>query len=182
MNGNTAGIGCVVLLLAGLAGAEYISTTITTDGTSSLATEGLTGNGSYASRIMTVDDASVSRSVSGGEDLASEISVQSRGPVLLSDYASGKTVVLPDAIVCTFGDWMENQERYAEMESAGILSNGQYSASRVAGSGLIGVTDLNGTGMYSFGASVRGNVSLRSHGFVSGNMTVRDFVRYGGKI
>jgi hypothetical protein len=36
--------------------------------------------------------------------------------------------------------------------------------------------------MMSFGSQVIGNDTMRSSGFVSGNMTIRDFVRYGGRV
>ena len=182
MNWNIVITGCLFLVLAGLTGADYISTTITTDGTSLLATHGSTENGSYASRIMTVDTSSVSRALSGGDNLESDVTVKSAGPVLLSDYASGSKYTIPDNARCVFNEWMQRQGEESEMYSAGILSNGNYSASRVAGSGLTGGTDVNGTGMISIGSQVIGNDSMGSFGFVSGNMTIRDFVRYGGKL
>ncbi|HWQ63450.1 MAG TPA: hypothetical protein VN429_03470 [Methanospirillum sp.] len=57
----------------------------------------------------------------------------------------------------------------------GILSKGRHATSRVAGSGLTG-------GMMSFGSYVVGNSTMRSSGFVSGNMTIHDFVKYGGRL
>jgi len=57
-----------------------------------------------------------------------------------------------------------------------------FAASRVVGSGLTGGLDVNGSGMMSFGSQNNGNNSLRSSGFVSGNMTIRDFVKYGGRL
>jgi hypothetical protein len=182
MNWNAIITGCLFLVLAGLTGADYISTTITTDGTSLLATQGNNDNGTYASRIMTVDASSVSRSLSGGESLESDVSVKSTGPVLISDYASGAKYTIPDNIRCVFSDWMEKQGQESELYSAGILSKGSYTASWVAGSGLTGGTEINGTGMMSFGSQTIGNDSMRSYGFVAGNMTVRDFVKYGGKL
>ncbi|MFH0966993.1 MAG: hypothetical protein V1862_04835 [Methanobacteriota archaeon] len=89
MNWNAIMTCCLFLILAGLTGADYASTTITTDGTSLLATHGNNDNGTYASWIMTVEDSSVSRSLSGGDNLESDVSVKRAGPILISDYASG---------------------------------------------------------------------------------------------
>ena len=52
----------------------------------------------------------------------------------------------------------------------------------MAGPGLTGGMDVNGSGMMSFGSQMAGNSTMRSSGFVSGNMTIHDFVKYGGKL
>lgn len=170
------------LVLAALVGADFISTTITTDGTSMLATSGSTENGSYASRIMTSELSEVSRSLSGGENLESEVSVKSSGPILISDYASGKSAQVPEKFSCVFSSQLLKNSQDSELFTLGILNKGVYAASRVAGSGLTGGTEVNGSGMMSFGSQVIGNDTMRSSGFVSGNMTIRDFVRYGGRV
>lgn len=68
------------------------------------------------------------------------------------------------------------------MYVAGILNKGTYTTSRIIGSGLTGGTEVNGSGMLDFGSQTVGNNTMRSRGFVAGNMTVRDFVKYGGKL
>jgi hypothetical protein len=68
------------------------------------------------------------------------------------------------------------------MYTSGILKNGEYDASRKIGSGLVGETAVNGSGMMNFGSHSSGNLPLRSYGFVAGNLTLRDYVKYGGKV
>ena len=41
---------------------------------------------------------------------------------------------------------------------------------------------VNGSGMVGFGSQSKGNDILKTIGFVSGNMSVRDFVRYGRRL
>ncbi|MFH0966992.1 MAG: hypothetical protein V1862_04830 [Methanobacteriota archaeon] len=77
---------------------------------------------------------------------------------------------------------MEKQDQESELYTDGILSKGNYTATRVALSGLTGGTEVNVTGMISFGSQTVGNDSMRSYGFVAGNMTIHDFVKYGGEV
>ncbi|PKL60174.1 MAG: hypothetical protein CVV33_04040 [Methanomicrobiales archaeon HGW-Methanomicrobiales-4] len=175
--------GLVVLMLSGLTGIDYMSTSISTDGTCMLAGFGHTDNGTYASRVMTVDQSEISRSILAGEGLETDISIRGTGPVLVSEYASGRSVPLPDTIACVFLDEMEKQAaQRSEMYAAGILNKGTYTSSRVLGTGLTGGTDVNGSGMLDFGSRIGGNTPVGSRGFVAGNMTVRDFLKFGGKL
>lgn len=47
--------GSIFLILAVFVGADYVSTSISTDGTMMIASSGDNENGSFASRVMTVD-------------------------------------------------------------------------------------------------------------------------------
>ena len=94
--------GGLFLVLAGLVGADYLSTSIVTDGSFVLASSGQTENGSYASRVMAADESEITRSMTGGESLVSDFSVKSSGPVLVSDYASGKSALIPERLACVF--------------------------------------------------------------------------------
>ncbi|NLV26781.1 MAG: hypothetical protein GXY48_06405 [Methanomicrobiales archaeon] len=174
--------GGLFLVLAGLVGADYLSTSIITDGSFVLASSGQTDNGSYASRVMAADVSEITRSLTEGESLVSDLSVKGSGPILVSDYASGKFTQIPDSLACVFIRHIQGQEEESELYSMGILNKGSYTASRVVGPGLIGGLDVNGTGMMSFGSQKIGNDTLRSSEFVSGNMTIRDYVKYGGRL
>ncbi len=174
--------GFLFLVLAGLVGTDYLSTAITTDGSFVLASSGQTENGSYASRVMAADASEITRSITGGENLVSDLSVKSSGPVLVSDYASGKSSLIPDSLACVFIRHIQGQEEESELYSMGILNKGNYAASQVVGPGLTGGLDVNGSGMMSFGSQKIGNDTLRSSGFVSGNLTIRDIVKYGGRL
>ncbi len=68
-------------------------------------------NGSYVSRVMIADASEITRSMTGDDSLAADISVTSSGPILVSDYASGRGVTaLPDTIACVFTKYVLNQE------------------------------------------------------------------------
>ena len=182
MNWKLVVSGVTFLVLAGLVGADYLSTSIITDGSFVLASSGQTENGSYASRVMAVDASDITRSLTEGESLVSDLSVKSSGPVLVSDYAFGKSALIPDSLACMFIRHIQGQEEESELYSMGILNKGSYTASRVIGPGLTGGLDVNGSGMMSFGSQKFGNDTLRSSGFVSGNLTIRDYVKYGGRL
>jgi hypothetical protein len=136
-----------------------------------------------ASRIMAADASEITRSITGDDSLAVNISVTSSGTILVSDYASGREVsAFPDNIACVFTKYVLDREPESELYSMGILSKGRYAASRVADPALTGGMDVNGSGMVSFGSHMVGNTTMRSSGFVSGNMTIQDFVKYEGKL
>ncbi|MFH0968574.1 MAG: hypothetical protein V1862_12910 [Methanobacteriota archaeon] len=124
---------------------------------------------------MAFDTSQVSRSVSGEEEMRS-------GPILFSEYASGILKITDIRELCAFLSIpYDHDAGEASLYSSGILHQGEYDATRTTGSGLFGMTTVNGTGMVFFGSQSQGNRSMESRGFVSGNMSVSDIVRYGGR-
>ncbi|WP_319578178.1 hypothetical protein [uncultured Methanospirillum sp.] len=88
-----------------------------------------------------------------------------------------------DEVACTFLTESRVQAaQVSDLYTTGMLQNGSYEISRVVGSGLTGGTVVNGSGMLGFGSQSEGNDTLKTRGFVSGNMSVRDFVKYGGRL
>ena len=140
MNWKYVVSGDLFLVLAGLVGAaDYISTSITTDGSFLLASSGQIENGTFSSRVMAADASEITRSMTGDDSLAADISVTSSGPILVSDYASGRGITaLPDTLACVFTKYVLNREPESELYSMGILNKGRYVTSRVA------VPDLTG--------------------------------------
>ena len=102
MNWNYVMAGGISLVLATLAGADYLSTSVSTDGTMMLASSGQNTNGSYASRIMTADESALSRSITGGDQFGIDLSVKGAGPVIVSDTASAHDLVLAHPVACVF--------------------------------------------------------------------------------
>lgn len=174
--------GLVCLLFAAFTGADFIATTISTDGSALLWTSGSDANGSFAQHVMTVDESRLIRTVSGDET-GNEMVVSGSGPVLVSDFASAimKGSEIRDR--CMFLDaGVERSLGDASVYVSGILKDGEYDSSRVISSGLSGETRVNGSGLLAFGFTESGNRSMKSRGFVSGNMSVQDLFRYGGRI
>ena len=175
--------GALCFLLAGLVGSDYLATSISTDGTAILATSGENTNGSFASRVMTLDPAQLSRTVTANEDLFQELTVQGKGPVLFAEYGSDRTQPLRTDERCSFlQQYMDQGLGEASRYLSGILGSGTYASSQRIGDGLDGMSDVNGTGMVVLGSEILGNRSLLSHGFVSGNFSARDIFRYGGRL
>ncbi len=175
--------GSICLVLAGLACADYLATTISTDGSVMLATAGSDENGSFVSRAMALDSTQVSRSVSGEEEMRSDLTVRGSGPILFSDSTFG-ILKRPDIRdICEFFSIpYDHDTGEAFVYSSGILKGGNYSIMRSTGSDLFGMTTVNGSGMVLLGSQTYGNRSMESRGFVSGNMSVSDLVRYGGSM
>ncbi|PWR69704.1 hypothetical protein [Methanospirillum lacunae] len=169
-------LGSLFVILASLTGAEYLGTTISTDGTILLSGSGEDANGSFASRVITVGVSELSRIITG-EESGVGISVTGAGQALFSDYTTGNSVS-PLTPVCVFltRDSVTGDSR-ADLFTSGILEHGVYTMSRVSGSGLSGETLVNGTGLMILGSEIQGNDTTGSEGFVSGNMTIHDLVR-----
>jgi len=184
MNWNFIITGGIFLVLAAFVGADYVSTSISTDGTMMVASSGNNDNGSFASRVMAVDTSQLSRSITGDEDFQTDLVIHGSGPILASDYASARTPAkVLDEVACTFlTDSRVQAAQVSDLYSMGMLQNGSYEISRVVGSGLTGGTVVNGSGMVGFGSETVGNNSQKTRGFVAGNLSVRDFVRYGGRL
>jgi len=176
--------GGIFLVLAAFVGADYVSTSISTDGTMMIASSGNNDNGSFASRVMAVDQSQLSRSITGDDEFQNELIVRGNGPIIASDYANSRTRPnVLDEVACTFLTESRVQAaQISDMYTTGMLQNGSYEISRVVGSGLTGGTVVNGSGMVGFGSQSEGNNTLKTRGFVSGNLSVRDFVRYGGRL
>lgn len=173
-------IGIFCLIIAGYAGADYLATSIQTDGSVMLTTSGSDANGSFTSRTMAIDSSDVGLSIGGGENLDTDLTVRSSGPVLVSDYSSGRESVIPAWLACAFNLQNPGDVDHSEFYSSGILSKGGYSLSRSINPDLSGTMLVNGSGLMNFGSQKTGNASLRSFGFVSGNMTIREILQHQG--
>ena len=182
MKGEYLALALICLAILGLAGADYLATTISTDGSVMLASAGSDANGSFASRVMASDRAEVHRSVSGSDETESDLTIRSAGPMLFSDFAS---VILKGSDlnkVCTlFAGQDDRNDGEVSVYSSGIIK-GEVDTVRQVGSGFSGQTSVNGTGLLVFGSQSESNRSLENRGFVSGNMSVQDLFRFGGRL
>jgi len=168
--------GSLLLILASLTGAEYLGTTISTDGVVMLTGSDQDGNGSFASRIMAVGASELSRII--GDEGGIGMTVQGNGPLLFSDHTTGTTPAqLGQACVFLTPDRI-NADSHTVLEASGILGHGTYAMTRMPGSGLTGETQVNGSGIMLLRSGSYGNKTTRSTGFVSGNMTLYDLTRY----
>nr|WP_319537628.1 hypothetical protein [uncultured Methanospirillum sp.] len=176
-------LGLICLVISGLAGAEYLVTTISTDGSVMLTSAGSDANSSFVSRVMASDRSEVHRSVSGSVETESDLSIRSAGPVLFSDFASSIWKGSDLNKVCALLRSQDDPNDGAvSAYSSGIIRKGEVDTVRQVGSGLFGQTSVNGTGLLVLGSQSESNRSRVNRGFVSGNMSVQDLFRYGGKL
>jgi len=182
MKGEYLAVALICLIISGLAGAEYLATTVRTDGSVMLASAGSDPNGSFVSRVLASDKAEVHRSVSGNDETESDLTIRSAGPVLFTDFASSIWRGSDLNRVCTLLQHQDDPESgKASAYSSGIIK-GEVDTVRLVGSGLSGQTSVNGTGLLVLGSQSERNRSLQNRGFVSGNMSVQDLFRYGGRL
>ena len=170
------------LLLAGPLCADLIATSISTDGSMMLKTTGSDENGSFESRVLSRDESVVSRTAGDESSLDDELTVRSSGPTLFSGYADALLSTSGMKTICALLETPLETEGSAEAYTSGIIQGGGYTSSQTIGPGLSGMTAVNGTGLLLLGSGTDGNRTLRTAGFVSGNMSVQDIVKYGVKI
>lgn len=186
MNGKIRVAGLVCCVLAGMAGADFIATSLRSDGAVLLSSSGSDENGSVSSRVMAVDEARVIQTLSGRDDLVSDLVVHGTGPVLFSEYAEYAALFSgrPDPqAACSFLDQqMPGPAGGALQYVTGMMQAGDIESFRVVGEGLDATVGANGSGMVLFGSAVSGNRMLQSHGFVAGNLSMQDRIRYGVRI
>jgi hypothetical protein len=175
-------IAIVCLLLAGPLCADLIATTISTDGSVMLKTSGSDENGSFTSRILSRDDSHVTRTAGDDKGLFEDLTVRGSGQTLFSEYADALLSTSGIKTICAFLDTPHEDERYADAYTSGIIQGGGYTSSRSISQGLSGRTAVNGTGLVFLGSDTEGNRTFRTSGFVSGNLSVDDMVKYGVRI
>jgi len=172
MRWNYLASGSVLLILASLTGAEYLGTTISTDGSFHLCETGEDANGSFASQVMAVGASELSRIITGDKPGAL-ISVKGSGPVLFSDYTTHDRESRA-APTCVFLGERDDEKSRSHMYVSGILEHGTYTMSRESDPNLIGESLINGSGFVLLESEDKGDIRYGSEGFVSGNMTVHD--------
>ncbi len=170
------------LLLAGPLCADLIATSISTDGSVILKTTGSDENGSFVSRVLSRDESMVSRTAGDESGLDEELAVRSSGPTLFSGYADALLSTSGMKTICALLDTPRETKESAEAYTSGIILDGGYTSSQTIGPGLSGMTAVNGTGLLLLGSGAGRNRTLMTAGFVSGNMSVQDMVKYGVKI
>ena len=172
--------GALCLIFAGLVGIDYSATTINSDGSVFLSALGHDENGSFGSSVMALDATQVSSSQTVDEEMSSDLSVRGSGPILFSDYAVAMIKRADVRDFCTFLSLpQENGGGQRSVYTSGIVKRGEYDSVRSFGSGLFGMTSVNGTGMMLLGSQSQDNRTMKNRGFISGNMSVNDVVRYG---
>jgi hypothetical protein len=77
--------GGIFLVLAAFVGADFVSTSISTDGSIMVASSGNNENGSFASRVMSVDSSQLSRTITGDEEYQTDLIVKGKSTTFASD-------------------------------------------------------------------------------------------------
>lgn len=178
-----AGAGLLCLVLAGLAGGGFIETSVLTDGSAMLSSAGSDENGVFSSRAMALDDARIVRTMTDGAALTVDQAVRGTGPVLFSEYVVQAGTVFDPRGSCIFLPLSEDEGKGDSFRYAtGILQAGSVDSSGSVGSALLTESSVNGSGMLLFGSALQGNRTMVSRGFVTGNLSVHDLIRQGGRV
>lgn len=182
MEATKAGAGLLFLVLAGFAGAGFTATTILTDGSAMLSSAGSDESGGFSFRALALDDARIVRTMADDAAMEVDQAIRGTGPVLFSEYVAQAGQVFGPRGQCIFLPLTEDEEEESVRYATGILHGGSVDSSGSVGGGLVAESSVNGSGMLLFGSALQGNRTMVSRGFVTGNLSMHDLIRQGGRV
>ncbi|NLV28220.1 MAG: hypothetical protein GXY48_13865 [Methanomicrobiales archaeon] len=185
MNWNGVFIGCICLLIAGLVGADSISSTIVCDGSSWVSSSVIGQGQTYAANLFTTDLAVLFRNLDVGSNgkVSTRTNVQSAGPVGVDEYSGQGTNQTGPSDNCVFALPENGTPSWDEINYMGLMQTGQYVSTRTLDPSQTGaVTMVNGSGMILVRAkSVDVNGTEITHtSDVAGNLNMTEKIVFGG--
>ena len=171
--------GLILLFGACISGADLISSSISSTGSSWIQSSLSGDNAMYSGTFFTTDPATVLREIMVGRNIRSGTSVNSSGSFGLDEF-SGRSLT-GDPYACLIIREGEDTGASSGITTSGLFRSGRYDSLRVIGEDeTISRTLLNGSGMVSLGKRKdKGNFRQEEEAITSGKMNVSEFVRFG---
>jgi hypothetical protein len=173
--------GVVCIATAAMIAGDIVTSRVSVDG-SAWISSAVTGDTTYSGNFMTNERAIISRIVDFSDGISAQTRAVSSGPLGIGEFSSQFQNTGPQEIKpCVFLASPEQNTRYDEISTSGLMKAGDYQSIRVSGNGISrGSTNLQGDGMVSLKkASDTGNMSHRERSVIAGEMNVSEFVEYG---
>ena len=184
MNQTCLAVACVMLLVAGLAGADSISSSIVCDGAAFVSSSVISQGQTYAANLFTTSLAALMRNLSVGGDGQIKVvtNARSSGPIGIDEYSGQVTNMTGEGKYCVFsasGNGIPNRDT---ITYRGLLQTGQYVSTRILDSSQTGaVTMVNGSGILLVRASSDDGINETTHtSDVMGEMNMTERIIFGG--
>jgi hypothetical protein len=145
---NRAGILLLVLLFIPIIiGADSVTSSITCNGASFVASSVVQPGATWSERLSTSDAAMIIRDLLAGEMVRTNTVVRSQGPMGIYEYSTARVNTTGEEKGCLF-DRPENETltRY-ETAVLGLMSQGSYSSMLSQGNASRFLVHANGTGI-----------------------------------
>lgn len=176
-------MGCILLFVAGFAGADSISSSILCDGASFVSSSVIGQGTTYAASLFTSSIASIIRDlqVQNGE-VRTMTGANAHGPMGIEEYTGQTGNQTQNRIGCVFGILDNSTMNTDEIQYSGLLMSGTYASSRHLGSSeTSAATVVNGTGILLARASSQDQTNRTAHSSdVTGRMNVTEQIIFGG--
>ena len=177
-------LGCILLLVAGFAGADSISSSILCDGACFVSSSVIGQGTTYAASLFTSSIASIIRDlqVQNGE-VRTMTGADAQGPMGIEEYTGQTGNQTQNRMGCVFGIPDNRTMKTDEIRYSGLLMSGTYASSRDLGSSeTAAATMVNGTGIILARASSQDQTNRTAHSSdVTGRMNVTEQIIFGGE-
>ncbi|WP_373839354.1 hypothetical protein [Methanospirillum sp.] len=180
MNQGLILAGCIMLLFAGLVGADSISSTIICDRAAFVSSSVFGQGQSYASNLFTTDPAALMRSLIIGDSVQVSTTGQSSGPMGIDEYSGQVVNRSGNNIFCLPDEGTGISLRTDEIRVSGLLTSGKYVSGRILGKNTSAMYLVNGSGIFLTRAySNDKNRSVTFGSDVAGAMNVSEKIVFG---
>jgi len=177
-------LGCVLLLVAGFACADSISSSILCDGACFVSSSVIGQGTTYAASLFTSSIASIIRDlqVQNGE-VRTMTGTDAHGPMGIEEYTGQTGNQTQNRMGCVFGIPDNRTMKTDEIRYSGLLMSGTYASTRHLGSSeTAAATMVNGTGIILARASSQDQTNRTAHSSdVTGRMNVTEQIIFGGE-
>ncbi len=177
-------LGCVLLLVAGFACADSISSSILCDGACFVSSSVIGQGTTYAASLFTSSIASIIRDlqVQNGE-VRTMTGTDAHGPMGIEEYTGQTGNQTQNRMGCVFGIPDNRTMKTDEIRYSGLLMSGTYASTRHLGSSeTAAATMVNGTGIILARASSQDQTNRTAHSSdVTGRMDLTERIIFGGE-
>ncbi|WP_143709337.1 hypothetical protein [Methanospirillum hungatei] len=178
---NRAGILLLVLLFIPIMiGADSVTSSITCNGASFVASSVVQPGASWSERLSTSDAAMIIRDLFAGETVRTNTLVRSQGPMGIFEYSTTRANTTGEVRGCLF-DRPENTTltRY-ETAVLGLMSQGTYSSMLSQGNASRFLIHANGTGILLTRAESDDGSQVMNHGSDTlGDLNMTEEMEFG---
>ncbi|MGV8108283.1 hypothetical protein [Methanospirillum sp.] len=184
MNWDYVIVGCACILIAGLVGADSVSSTIMCDGATWVSSSVIGQGQTYAASLFTTDMGILMRNLNVGSDgkVKTSTNARSTGPIGVDEYSAQGTNQTEPSETCIFTLPENGTPTRDEINYMGLMQTGQYVSTRTLDPSQTGaVTMINGTGMILVHAKSSDGTNETTHtSDVAGTMNMTEKIVFGG--
>jgi len=176
--------GCALLLIAGLVGADSVSSTIVCDGATWVSSSVIGQGQTYAATLFTTNLATLMRDLQVKDgNVKTGTVVESSGPLGIDEYSGQVTNQTDRSAECVFEIPVTRTNTRDEIMYTGLMGSGVYASTRgLQSDKTSSTTMINGSGLVLARASSKDNAGNETThtSDVAGNLNMTERIVFGG--